>query len=101
MYTPITLLSRDSFELFKASPCFTFYHSVLMENQIEIIEDVRRDLKKALEAFEKFDQRTDLQTKLFHLEFGVVSPLSHCLQKHLGNWGSKGNTTFLLSKPES
>ena len=55
------------------------------------IREVWSDLKKAVCEFDAMVQKENSQTKLFHLEFSVVSPLYHRLQEHLMAWGAKGH----------
>ena len=60
------------------------------------IHEVWDDLKKAVCDFEALVRREEEnQIKLFHLEFGVVSPLYHRLQDHLMAWGAKGHHRLL------
>ena len=53
------------------------------------IREVWSDLKKAVCEFDAMVQKENSQTKLFHLEFSVVSPLYHRLREHLMAWGAK------------
>ena len=56
------------------------------------IREVWTDLKKAVCEFDSLvHKEEDSQTRLFHLEFSVVSPLYHRLQEHLMAWGAKGH----------
>ena len=55
------------------------------------IREVWSDLKKAVCEFDTMVHKENSQTKLFHLEFSVVSPLYHRLQEHLMAWGAKGH----------
>ena len=55
------------------------------------IREVWLDLKKAVYEFDTTVHKENSQTKLFHLEFSVVSPLYHRLQEHLMAWGDKGH----------
>ena len=55
------------------------------------IRKVWMDLKKAVSEFDTMTHKKNSQSKLFHLEFSVVSPLYHRLQEHLMAWGAKGH----------
>ena len=50
---------------------------------------------KAVCEFDAMVQKENSQTKLFHLEFSMVSPLYHRLQEHLMAWGAKGHHRLL------
>ena len=64
-----------------------FYHLTVTESDLKKaldeyqscvkMREVWTDLKKAVREFKTLSDKENYQTKLFHLEFGVVLPLYH------------------------
>ena len=65
----------------------------LTEQEFEVILLVlREELEKRLKLLSEDRIRgtdRDLSTRIFNLEFGVVSPLYYRFQRHLIDWGTR------------
>ena len=58
------------------------------EDVQDILEDLVKQIKEALNCIEKVQNRPTLSQKIVDLELGVVSPLYYRLQRHLIDWGT-------------